>query len=149
MEETGLVIELKGALALVRMAEGAGCEGCSGAGSCKAVSGERVLEADNAVGAKPGQHVLIRIGSGAFLKASFLVYMVPVIFLFIGAYVGGRFGPAIYPGLAIDYWQALTGAAFLALSIGVIRLYDKKVKGTGMRPVIVRVMEEAERQGAV
>lgn len=145
MEETGLVIELKGSLALVRVKEGSGCEGCSGAGSCKAVSGERVLEAENSVGAKPGQRVLISIGSGAFLKASFLVYMVPIIFLFIGAYVGGKVGPTLYPGLAMDYWQALTGATFLALSAGVIRLYDKRVKkGTGLRPVIVSVVEETE-----
>jgi len=142
MEETGIVIEIKDGRAVVKMTASGGCEGCGASGSCKAVSGGRVLEADNAIGAKPGQHVVMRIEPSVFLKASFIVYMVPIIFLFLGAWLGGKVGPGLYPGMSIDYWQALSGALFLGLSIFVIRLYDKGLKkGKMLMPVIIRIVE--------
>ena len=143
MEELGVVVEVKEDGAVVRMMRAGSCEGCSAGGSCKAVSGDRLLIASNPVGAKPGQHVEIKIEGGAFLKASFLVYMVPIIFLFIGAALGGNFGPRIYGGMSVDYWQALAGAAFLALSIVAVRLYDKKVKNNSMlKPVITKILDQ-------
>jgi len=143
MEEEGFVIEVKGGLAVVRVIEaGGGCASCASGGTCKAGAEGRVVEAENRAGATPGQRVTLKIESGAFLKASFLVYMVPVIALFLGAGLGGKFGPAVYPGITADVWQALAGVAFLALSILLIRLYDKKVKTSkAFRPVVDRVVE--------
>ena len=70
--------------------------------------------------------------------------MAPIIFLFIGAYIGGKFGPAVYPGLSLDYWQALVGVLFLVLSVMVIRLYDRARKGKLLHPVIVKVLDEGD-----
>src|SRR3990172_9647898 len=93
------------------MAQSGGCESCATSGVCKAVSGDRVLMAENKIGAKPGQHVFLKIESGAFLKASFLVYMLPVIFLFLGAWARGEFCPQISGALAVGPWQALGGGS--------------------------------------
>jgi len=144
MEEEGIVLSVEGSIASVRMVEGGGCEGCSSSGSCKVASGGRVLEADNKAGAKPGDSVTVRIEASSFLKASFIVYMVPVIFLFIGAAAGGRFGPGIYGGISVDNWQAIGGVLFLALSLFGIRLYNRRVKLVkGMMPVIIKINEDA------
>ncbi len=136
-------METAGDTAKVMMSGSGGCEGCKAAGSCKVASGDRIMEADNPLGAKPGQHVMVNIESAMFLKATFLTYMLPVIFLFLGAYLGGKYGPMLSGAIALDYWQALGGIIFLVLSAALVRLYDRKVKrATTIRPVIVKVMED-------
>ena len=140
MEEEGLVISVSDGNATVQMIEGGGCQSCASAGTCKAGSGGRTLDAINKAGAAPGQHVVVDIESGAFLKASFIVYMVPVIFLFVGAYLGD-FAARQMPGvMEAESWQAAGGVLFLALSILGVRLYDRKAKSTkGLRPVVVKI----------
>jgi len=140
MEEEGIVVSVSDGNANVRMIEGEGCQACSAAGTCKAGAGGRELEAVNRAGAKPGQHVVIDIESGAFLKASFIVYMVPVIFLFLGAYLGDVVSRAVPGVMEAENWQAIGGVLLLVLSIFGIRLYDRKVKSTkGLRPVVVKI----------
>jgi sigma-E factor negative regulatory protein RseC len=143
MEETGVVMELtKDGRAIVQMSKSGGCEGCKAAGTCKAISGDRVLEADNKIGAVPGQQVILKIDSGMFLKSSFIVYMIPVIFLFIGAALGGKYGPAINGSITLDYWQAIGGCVFLGLSVVLIRVYDRMIKGGKglLRPEITKIV---------
>jgi sigma-E factor negative regulatory protein RseC len=143
MEEIGVVMETSGMTAKVMMTRSGSCESCSASGTCKAVSDDRVMEADNPLGAEPGQHVLLKIESGMFLKATFLTYMLPVIFLFLGAYLGGKFGPEISGAISVDNWQALGGVAFLVLSAAMVRLYDRKVKKSKLlKPVIVKIIED-------
>ena len=141
MEETGVVAELQGGMALVKMNESGGCEGCNAAGTCKAAQGGgRMLMAENRIGAKVGQCVTVKVEGGAFLAASFLVYIVPVIFLFVGAWAGGALSTSVLPGVRADYMQAAGGVALLALSIIVIRYLDKKAgSAKGLRPVIVKI----------
>ena len=47
MDEVGVVIEVKGAIAVVKVAGGGGCEGCSSSGSCKVAEGGRVTGAED------------------------------------------------------------------------------------------------------
>ena len=137
---------MEGGKALVKIlaAAGGGCESCKAAGSCKtAGDGGRIIEADNLVSARPGQMVELKVESGAFLKASFIIYMVPVIFLFIGAALGDKFGPKISAAVPVDVWQAGMGISFLVLSIIVLRLIDRKARTSqGLRPVITRIKED-------
>ena len=143
MEEPGVVMETAGNTAKVMMSRSGTCESCGASGSCKVASGDRIMEADNPLGAKPGQRVMVDIESAMFLKATFLTYMLPVIFLFLGAYLGGKYGPGISGAISLDYWQAIGGVIFLVISAVLVRLYDKKVKrATTIRPVIVKIMEE-------
>ncbi len=143
MEEEGVVISVSDGMATVQMIEGAGCQGCASAGACKSGSeAKRTLEAVNKAGAAPGQCVVVDIESGAFLKASFIVYMVPVIFLFAGAYLGDVIARSVPGVMAAESWQAFGGVLFLALSILGVRLYDRKVKSSkGLRPVVVKIKE--------
>ena len=142
MEEEGIVVRVTGATASVRMDGGGGCDSCASSGACKAGSGDRVLDADNPIGAAEGQRVLVRICSAGFLKASFIVYMGPVVALFAGAILGGEAGPGIYGGISADAWQAIGGVLFLAVSLAGIRLYDRNTRRRGgLRPVIVKALE--------
>jgi len=140
LEEEGVVVELKGGSAVVRMDKG-GCEGCGSAEICQSTGDDRLLEADNRAGASPGQRVTVDVDSGAFLKASLVVYMTPVVFLFLGAWLGGVYGPSMLPGKSADFYQAIGGMAFLVLSIIAVRLYGKRTRtGNTVRPFIAKIV---------
>jgi len=122
------------------MKEQGGCASCGSAGTCKADAGGRLLEAENRAGAKPGDSVEVDISGGSFVKASLVVYMVPVLFLFIGAVLAGRYGPSLYAGISLDAWQALGGVLFLVLSALGLRLYDRAARRGPARAVVSRVL---------
>jgi sigma-E factor negative regulatory protein RseC len=140
MKEQGVVVEVRGAAAIVRLEEQGGCSSCSSAGACKAEAGGRLLEAENRIGAKAGDHVEVELSGGSFITASLVVYMVPVLFLFAGAFLAGRYGPSLYGGISVDAWQALGGVLFLVVSALGLRMYDMLARRGPNRAVISRVL---------
>jgi len=143
MEETGIVLETDGSTAKVKMMRSGGCEACSASGSCKAVSdSDNVITVANKIGATVGRHVIIEISSGVFLKATFLTYMLPVVMLFVGAALGGKYGPGIYSGMPADFWQATVGILFFGLAIVIIRVYDRILsRDKELMPVITKILD--------
>ena len=89
------------------------CHKCSGCGAAKEAI---VLEAKNAIGARPGDLVKIEAESGPVLKAAMVMYMVPMILFFAGYALG-------------SLWNlgALVGCLSFAASIFLVVVYDRKV----------------------
>ena len=99
---------------LVRQSSCSGdCHKCSG---CGAVQQSMLLDAQNPIGAKPGDVVRIESKSGPVLRGAAVLYLVPLA-LFIAAYLWGM------------QWHlgGLTGLAAFALGIGAAILYDRRV----------------------
>ena len=88
-KEEGTVIEIVPEGALVRIKKTDACHGCPSAGLCHmGSSGERQVLARNPCGARKGERVEIEIKDGLLLKASFIIYMLPLFGLLIGALFG-------------------------------------------------------------
>ena len=143
MEESGIVMETSADTAKVKLIRTGGCEGCGASKTCKAVSDtENTITVINNVGAAAGQHVTIEITSGVFLKATFITYILPVVGLFVGAALGGKYGTDIYSGIKADYWQAIGGIIFFFISVAIIRLYDRMLShDRDLMPVITKVLD--------
>ena len=90
------------------------CHKCSGCGAAKEAI---VLEANNPIGAKPGDLVTVESATGPVLKAAAVMYLVPMVLFFAGYAVGAAF------------WQqgALVGCLAFAASICLAVVYDRKV----------------------
>jgi sigma-E factor negative regulatory protein RseC len=131
LEETGLVLRIEGELAIVKTKRGAMCDGCHSGGFCKALVGGSDMEvaAINEVGAKVGDEVRVTIPSKTFLKASFLVYMVPVTALILGALLGSELGPNLSPGVSSDVFAVICGLILFFLSFVLMRVWTKGTKG--------------------
>ncbi|HDN2450647.1 TPA: SoxR reducing system RseC family protein, partial [Clostridioides difficile] len=59
---------------------------CASCGKCSKLSSEcqdLVVEVDNSIGAKKGDHVEVSMESVRVLKATLLAYLVPLIFLLV------------------------------------------------------------------
>ena len=90
------------------------CHKCSGCGAAKEAI---LLEAQNPIGAKPGDLVKVESDTGPVLKAAAVMYMVPMILFFVGYAIGD----------ALRLGGAWMGGGFFAASIGLAILYDRKV----------------------
>lgn len=91
--EQGIILKVTGERALVKVKRSSMCEGCNSSGACHSLGGANEMEAEalNLAEASEGDHVLLSMNPRSVLKIAFLVYLVPVIALVIGAIVGEKY----------------------------------------------------------
>jgi len=139
--EEGIVTRLDATGAWVRTVRGDCCESCTSKSMCHTVGGGREMEvpAVNAAGACVGDRVVLKMNTAPFLKATFLIYLFPVLLLMAGAMVGewmARSSGAYSPLPA-----ALVGFGSLAFGLVVMKLAaDRLARRQSYRPRIVRVI---------
>ena len=147
IEEHGVVVRCKGDLAVIMAERTAACDGCASKDACISGKGaeplqgvDMLIEAFNAVGAKPGERVAFTVASGSILKAGLLLYLVPALSFILGAALGQIAARRIFPGQNPDLVSGLLGAAFLVVAFVGIKLYSRFVeKGKSYRPYVLRV----------
>lgn len=144
LEETGIVTGLKAnGFAFVRTTGGEGCGSCGCRGACQALGGgtERKITALNRAGATVGDQVLITTGSGSFLKASFVVYLLPILALILGSVIGEKYGAQIWAAADPETVSVLVGLLCLGVSFMVIRLFNRRLsQNQEYYPVIEKVI---------
>lgn len=134
-QQEGVVLEIIGNLAKVKTSRHNDCENC---GACPGNSA-MVLEALNTVGAKPGQRVAVEVQEINMLKAAFIVYILPLIAVFVGALLGGIFAQKI--GNESIWFQVMGGIIAFVLSVVYIKYFDSAARlNVKMQPIIVRIL---------
>ena len=136
--QEGIVLQvIAGNLAKVKASRHNDCENC---GACPGNSA-MVLEARNDIGAKPGQHVVFEVQEINMLKAAFIVYILPLIAVFIGVCLG--WGLAVRLGSEPLWFQIIGGVMAFVLSVVYIKYFDSSARfDVKMQPVIVRILSE-------
>ncbi len=88
------------------------CHKCSG---CGAAQETLILTAQNPIGAKPGELVVIRSESGPVLAAAAVLYMLPLVLFFLGYALGAAL------------WQrgGLIGCLAFVAGIALAATYDR------------------------
>lgn len=136
-QHEGVVLSVSGNMAQVKASRHSDCENC---GSCPG-SSAIVVDAQNPVGARPGQRVLVEVRELGMLKSAFVVYMIPLIATFAGAVLGDY----LAGWLARDPLWFQVGGAGLAFvgAVLYIRYFDQNASADAtMQPVIVRILTE-------
>ena len=131
-EMIGTVVGVAGRYARARVSTGSGCSTC--ASSCTDVGPMRVvLRAANPIGAGSGDRVRLTVGRGARTRAGFVLYVLPLVFFFVGFIAATALarvaGVALPEGLAV-----LSGFAFMALPWVVTYL---RGRASGRTPVSI------------
>ena len=131
LEEAGFVLRVEGELAIVKTKRSTMCDGCGSGGFCRTLGGGSDMEvaARNEAGAKVGDEVRVTVPPKTFLKASFLVYMVPVAALILGALLGSTLGPSLSTGVSSDLFAVVFGLILFSLSFVVMRVWARGAKG--------------------
>lgn len=101
IEETALVLEVRGDLAAVASAGPLGCKACQAQGGCGTASlarffqrRSRVTWARNPLAAQPGDRVVVGLDERALLRAAWVAYALPLAGLLGGALLGEQLGGA-------------------------------------------------------
>jgi sigma-E factor negative regulatory protein RseC len=141
VEEKGVVESVNGTMAVVIADRRSGCEGCK-EGNCLVSEDTATIECLNIAGATVGQTVRVRFRPGSYLKGTFLVYGLPVIFLFAGAILGKSLVAGYFTGSDPELISAGCGfVAFLSafVVIKIISLF--LTRGSVAQPVIEEIIE--------
>lgn len=147
VEEFGSIVELKGKeVAVVLCEKSSSCEHCASMESCQVGTDNKskLVEAMNTIGAGVGDRVKLAVSSKNFLQSSFLLYIVPLIALIIGAVSGQLLGTYLEVGLDPNLLAALLGTAFMVGSFFVIRVGSRAIPKEAFMPRIVEIVPEDE-----
>lgn len=122
-EKSGQVLSTHQNLARVKIKRTSSCATCSCAGMCSPFGKDwMIIEAINLPGAREGQNVIVTYEMENELKASFILYIVPLISLILGAIMGAWLDPLQNQDLS----SVIGGFGLLALTYLTIRSYSQK-----------------------
>ena len=147
--EYGTIVELKSAeIAVVLCQKQSACQHCPSSGACQiGDDGKSMLvEAFNAIGAEVGDRVKVETSTKHFLQSSFVLYIVPIIGLLIGAIAGQLIGENLNTGLDPKLLSALIGVAFLVGTFLCIRVGTRALKRELFMPRITAVQDQIDTQ---
>lgn len=134
-EQQGVVIEINGNMAKVKSNRHGDCKNC---GACPG-DGATVLEVQNPLGAKPGQRVVFEIKEENMLKAAFVVYILPIIAIFLGSMLGIWLATKL--GQAEKLFQIGGAVIGFILSVIYIKVFDRATNNNDKaKPIITRIL---------
>lgn len=127
--------------AWVKVMPSSACEACSSRHSCTAKPGgdEREVEAINPIGAAVGDRIQLSISTGSLLKATFLLYIFPVLCMLAGGIAGHIIAAHLLWDTSV--LSAIAAFACLAAAMLVVRLGGNRMaQSTAYRPRIIRII---------
>ena len=138
MFETGRVQKIEQGKAFVAMTPNAACAHCHAGSICHAEGEAIIIEAADPLGVKVNQAVEVAISEDNMLKASFVVYGIPLIALmcgmFAGQYLGKRAGVE-------NIYEIVGGFGCFGLSFLFVRFYNHLFQQhLNNQPVITKIL---------
>lgn len=145
MEKEAWVAALEGDSVRVRFFQHASCRNCGGCLTTENPENEMLIPMPEGTRVKPGDRVKIFMESSVFLRAAFLVYLVPILFFLAGYVVGDMFFGLFGMESSGEAGGVVGGLFFLFLSFLSVRLFDRRLAAS--RRYQLRVMEFEEKSG--
>lgn len=142
--EEGIVTKTGAATAWVKTTKSDACKGCSARNSCHTLGGgeEMEVEAINQVSAQVGQKVVLSFDTSPLLKATFMLYVFPILTLIAGAFIGQQI--AVSFNFNKSLWSAMIGFLFFGLSILFVKSKGNKMaQREEYQPKIIRIIGPA------
>jgi sigma-E factor negative regulatory protein RseC len=145
IEEYGIVVTIKSdQVAVVTCMKTSACKGCASEKLCSLGrdDGKRLVDVHNKLNAQVGDRVKIATSHNAFYKSSFLVYILPIIFLLIGAVLGDWLGTNVLKGVDPNLSGFALGALFLSGTFVGIRYLNRYLPKEEYMPSVVEIITE-------
>ncbi len=139
--EQGIVIKTDSSTAWVKTVKSGDCAGCSARGSCHAMGtdDETEVKAINEAGAKVGDRIVLSFETSSLLKATFLLYVFPILLLIIGAAIGHELASKF--NFDPSGFSAISGFIFFFAAVLIIKTAANKLaKKNEYRPKIIKIL---------
>ncbi len=136
--ETGRVAKIVQGKVMVEVVKGTACAECHVGCACDLGKSVRTVEANDPLGVHVGQFVQVSIPNDSVLRASFVVYIIPLLALIVGTLVGQSVGKTF--GIQ-NAFEILGGFGCLAISFLFVRFYNNIFKlQIRNQPVITKIV---------
>ena len=142
--EQGIVLRTDSETAWVKTTRSSACQGCTARNSCHTLSNSPDMEvkAINIAGAREGDRIVLRFETRSLLKATFLIYVFPIMFLVIGAIFGQMLGSRISSNPSAV--SALLGFGFFLAALRIMKVRANKMAAqNAYQPKITKILENA------
>jgi len=139
--EQGIVTHIGPAdnTAWVKTVRSSTCEGCASKDSCEAAGNDMKVKAINLAGAKVGDPIVLYLQTGAMLRATFLLYVFPIICMIIGAVAGQKIAPML--GYSPSVMSVFVGLLLFVIAVLVIKIRSDSMAGKQeYQPKIIRIL---------
>jgi sigma-E factor negative regulatory protein RseC len=127
--------------AWVKTTRSSACESCSSRHACLGEGGsssEMEVEAINTADAQVGDRIVLNINTSSLFKATFLLYVFPILSMIAGAVLGQVV--AIMRGSDPSGLSALFGFLFFGLAFVVIRITGRRMSSNdSYKPEIIKI----------
>lgn len=136
MKETieGVVIDVTAQIAKVKISRHSDCSHC---GLCPGEDA-LVLDAPAILDTKPGQRVLLELKDGNMLMAAFSVYILPLIAIAGGIFLGFSVSSFLHTSVALP--MTIGGLVFGLVAILLIKRLDLSLQSATDMPRIIKVL---------
>jgi sigma-E factor negative regulatory protein RseC len=137
-QETGIVETVEDGWVWVKTQRKSACSHCGHKDHCQIVEGgDRMLvKARNLADARKGDEVELYLNTKTQLKCVFMVYMVPVIGLLIGAFSGNSLSAVL--GLSQNKGIFLFSAVGLGAAFMITRLFSNRMETKNALTLLVK-----------
>jgi sigma-E factor negative regulatory protein RseC len=138
--EQGVVIKTDAGATWVKTTRTGACEGCSAKASCHSSDAGEEMEVNviNEIGAKAGDRIVLSFETGSLLKATFLLYMFPILMLILGAYIGQE--TAVFFDFNSSGFAIVTGFSFFGAALLIVKIKANQLaKKREYRPKIIKI----------
>jgi len=99
------------------------------------------VEAINYAKAKVGETVVISFETSPLLKATFMLYVLPILFLMAGAFIGTKMAPFL--NFNASLLSVITGFLFFGIIIIFVKSKGNKLaKKDEYRPKVIKILKE-------
>jgi sigma-E factor negative regulatory protein RseC len=144
IEETGTVVEVRDhQIAVVLCKKNSLCDTCTAAQSCRmGEDGTKLVDVQNPLGAQIGDEVIVATHTRRFLQSSFLLYVLPLILLLIGAATGQYLGGVLESGPDPNLMAAFLGFSFMTATFIVVKFMTRTLPIESFMPHIIEILEK-------
>ncbi len=137
--EQGIVTRATPDVALIKTNRAAACESCAAKGSCGTIhqGKEMIVEVPNTLGVESGDSVLIGMQTKSALLLTFLIYIVPILCLVVGALIGDSLGPLLQ--VNASFAAMVLGFSFFGIAFFILHKKSAAMnQKSEFKPVLIR-----------
>jgi sigma-E factor negative regulatory protein RseC len=139
--EQGIVLRTDSEAAWVKTTRSIACQGCTARNSCHTLSNSQDMEvkAINIAGAREGDRIVLSFETRSLLKATFLIYVFPIIFLVVGAVFGQML--ASFISINPSALSVLLGFSFFFAALRIMKARANKMAAqNAYQPKITKIL---------
>jgi positive regulator of sigma E activity len=133
MREKGIVVEIQGSIAKIKLMPSDACKSCPSGGICRPAGKTMVMEADNKVKAVIGDEVWVETRVEQSMIAVFFLFVFPVLLGLIAILIMTQYG---------GFYMVIAGVIGLSIGLLLAKIIDRYLREKGkLLPSIIEVMK--------